>query len=78
MALWDRRRRLPFICGILLLWGCSGAQYLHEEPPAGTIPAGKVVYVDDGTCPAGEVKQLTGGSLQTGVARQVRCVPRPR
>ena len=37
------------------------AQVLKQEPPPGTVPAGKTVLVDDGTCGAGKIKQITGG-----------------
>jgi hypothetical protein len=30
--------------------------YLKEEPPAGEMTTGKIVYVDDGSCPQGQVK----------------------
>jgi hypothetical protein len=53
-------------------------EYLKEEPPKGTLPYRKVVYVDDGTCPRGEVKEVTGGSQEKSVPRTVRCVKRPR
>jgi hypothetical protein len=52
-------------------------EYLKQEPPSGTLPYGKVVYVDDGTCPSGEVKEITGGSQEKSIARKVRCVKRP-
>ncbi|HEY7204685.1 MAG TPA: DUF6719 family protein [Methylomirabilota bacterium] len=52
-------------------------EYLKEEPPTGSIPYRKVVYVDDGTCPKGEVKEITGGSQTKSIPRQVRCVKRP-
>jgi len=61
---------LPSVCQ-------AKVEYLKEEPPKGTIPLGKIVYVDDGTCPSGEVKEMTGGSLQRSIPRQVRCVKRP-
>ena len=54
------------------------AEYLKEDPPAGTLPYRKVVYVDDGSCPAGEVKEITGGSQDKSIPRMVRCVKRPR
>ncbi|MEP6942633.1 MAG: DUF6719 family protein [Betaproteobacteria bacterium] len=61
---------LPYLCEV-------NAEILKEEPPKGSIPYGKVVYVDDGTCPLGEVKEITGGDQRRGVPRQVRCVKRP-
>jgi hypothetical protein len=61
---------LPFAC-------LAAIEILKEEPPKGTIPLGKVVYVDDGTCPSGEVKEITGGDMRRSIPRQVRCVKRP-
>ena len=61
---------LPSVCQ-------AKVEYLKEEPPPGSIPLGKIVYVDDGTCPSGEVKEITGGSLQRSIPHQVRCVKRP-
>jgi hypothetical protein len=52
-------------------------EYLKEEPPTGSVPYRKIVYVDDGTCPKGEVKEITGGSQAKSVPRKVRCVKRP-
>ena len=52
-------------------------RYLKDEPPKGSVPYGKIVYVDDGTCPSGEVKEITGGSQAKSIARKVRCVKRP-
>ena len=52
-------------------------EYLKEEPPTGSVPYRKVVYVDDGTCPSGQVKEITGGSQTRSVPRKVRCVKRP-
>lgn len=53
------------------------AEYLKEEPPAGSVPYRKVVYVDDGTCPQGQIKEITGGSQTKSVPRKVRCIKRP-
>ena len=61
---------LPTVCR-------AGVEYLKEEPPKGTIPFGKVVYVDDGTCPSGQVKEITGGDQRKSIPRKVRCVKRP-
>jgi hypothetical protein len=52
-------------------------EYLKEEPPTGSLPHRKIVYVDDGTCPKGEVKEITGGSQAKSIPRKVRCVKRP-
>ncbi len=74
----------PVIAAVLCLAAPSFAQterkieYLKEEPPAGSVPYRKVVYVDDGTCPNGQVKEITGGSQAQSIPRQVRCVKRPR
>ena len=57
--------------------GQRKAEYLKEEPRRGSIPQGKVVYVDDGACPRGEVKRITGGNREKGIPREVRCVKRP-
>ncbi|WP_429484596.1 DUF6719 family protein [Paraburkholderia youngii] len=51
--------------------------YPEEEPPAGTIPYGMVIYVDDGTCPAGQIKQVIGGNDSLGIPRKRACVPLP-
>ena len=56
----------------------AGVEYLKQDPPKGSLPYGKIAYVDDGSCPAGEVKEVTGGSDQKSVPRAVRCVKRPR
>lgn len=55
----------------------AAVEYLKEEPPKGSVPHGKVVYVDDGTCPKGMVKQVTGGNRSKSIPRKVRCVKRP-
>lgn len=52
-------------------------EYLKVEPPKGTLPFRKIVYVDDRTCPRGEVKEITGGSQEKSIPRTVRCVKRP-
>ena len=71
------------IAAVLCLATSSFAQterkieYLKEEPPAGSVPYRKIVYVDDGTCPNGQVKEITGGSQAKSIPRQVRCVKRP-
>lgn len=66
--------------GLLLSSPCQSqtkVEYLKVEPPKGSVPYRKVVYVDDGTCPKGEVKEITGGSQEKSVPRTVRCVKRP-
>jgi len=52
-------------------------EYLTQEPPKGSLPHRKVVYVDDRSCPKGEVKEITGGSERQSIPRKVRCVKRP-
>jgi Family of unknown function (DUF6719) len=71
-------QRLLAVVVPLATVACTGIQYLTVEPPAGAIPTGKIVYVDDGTCPQGEVKEVTGGSLHASIPRTVRCVERPQ
>lgn len=69
-----------FTLGFLVSFPCQSqtkVEYLKEEPPKGSVPLRKVVYVDDGTCPKGEVKEITGGSQEKSIPRQVRCVKRP-
>lgn len=51
--------------------------YATAEPPAGTIPYGRVILVDDGTCPVGQIKRVTGGNNDLGIPRMRACVPRP-
>lgn len=70
------------LCGIGLAFLLSRSAWadvdvLKEEPPKGSLPRGKVVYVDDGVCPIGEVKEIIGGSEVKGIPRKVRCVKRP-
>ena len=71
------------LAGVLCLATSALAQserkieYLEKEPPPGSLPRGKVVYVDDRTCPKGEVKEITGGSKDKSLLRTVRCVKRP-
>ena len=53
-------------------------EMLKEEPPKGSLPFGKIVYVDDRSCPKGEVKEIVGGNQERSIPRRVRCVKRPR
>ena len=41
------------LCFVLssLARGERKVEYLKQEPPAGSVPYRKIVYVDDGTCP---------------------------
>jgi hypothetical protein len=52
---------------------------LKQDPPVGTLKAGKVVLVDDGSCGPGQIKKIIGGSniggAGPGTARQVMCIP---
>jgi hypothetical protein len=49
---------------------------LRKEPPAGSVPTGSSVLVDDGSCPRGMIKEITGGNLERNVPRGRRCVTR--
>ena len=72
---------LTAILAFLVSFSCHSqtkVEYLKEEPPSGSVPFRKVVYVDDGTCPEGEVKEITGGSQEKSIPRKVRCVKRHR
>lgn len=48
--------------------------FLRSLPPAGTIPFGQVVYVDDGGCPAGQIKRVVGGDNSRGIPRVIDCI----
>jgi len=48
----------------------------RREPPAGSVPWGKTVLVDDGTCPQRLIKQITGGNMKYGIHRKRKCIPR--
>lgn len=68
------------VLGFLVSFPCQSqtkVEYLKEEPPKGSVPHRKIVYVDDGTCPKAEVKEITGGSETKSIPRKVRCVKRP-
>jgi hypothetical protein len=63
--------------------GICNAQVLTKEPPAGQLPAGAVVLVDDGKCGKGKIKQVTGGSnmrggqmVAGGSGRTRKCIPK--
>jgi hypothetical protein len=65
------------VWSVLLLIGLAGCQsVLKEEPPKGTLAAGRKVLVDDGSCPAGQVKQVTGATAGTQRVRE--CIPMPK
>jgi hypothetical protein len=53
------------------------SQFLTALPPAGSIPYGQIVYVNDGGCPTGQLKQVIGGNNSRGIPRQITCVPIP-
>ncbi len=80
--------RAPLLWALVVLAVSAGPALagpppmLSREPPAGQLPGGTSVYVDDHTCPAGEVKLVTGGHNRGrgghGTAGRTRkCVPRP-
>jgi len=48
--------------------------FMRELPPPGTIPYGKVIYVDDGQCPVGRIKKVTGGNMDLDIPRRIECV----
>ena len=52
-------------------------ELLKEEPPKGSVPFDKIVYVDDRSCPKGDVKEIVGGNQEKSIPRRVRCVKRP-
>jgi hypothetical protein len=63
----------------------SSTETLKQEPPAGSLPAGQTVLVDDGSCPSGQIKRITGGSninisagqyIAGGAPRQRKCIKR--
>jgi len=69
-------KRYLILGGLLFsIVGCQSTP-LTAEPPAGTLPQGKKVLVDDGSCPAGQIKQITGGNGNS-VPRKRECVARP-
>lgn len=67
------RKLIACLAVATTLTGCNTIQ--KTEPPAGTLPTGKKVLVDDGTCPAGQVKEVIGST--PGVPRKKSCVPHP-
>jgi hypothetical protein len=69
--------RTALAMAAVLCFATASVEYLKEEPPTGSVPYRRIVYVDDGTCPKGEVKEITGGSQVKSVPRKVRCVKRP-
>jgi len=78
----SRPRHFAALCTLGVLMPAAAVAIAQEASPRdvparGSVPYGKVVYVDDGSCPPGEIKEIRGGSKERGVARQVRCVTRP-
>jgi len=63
---------------VLILAGLSAgcSQTRTAEPPAGSLPFGQTVLVDDGSCPEGQIKQVTGGNGST-IPRKRECIARP-
>ena len=55
---------------------CNAQAVVKQEPPAGNLPSGAVVLVDDGTCGKGKVKQVTGGnhSAMNPTPRTRKCI----
>jgi hypothetical protein len=66
----------------LLVGGSSlcGAEVLKQEPPAGSVPLGQKVLVDDGTCGPGKIKEITGGSndRMNPIRRGSRCIAKKK
>jgi hypothetical protein len=70
--------RLALVAIVANCAACASIEPLSETPQDRNLPAGRVVYVDDGSCPNGEVKRVTGGNQNKGIARETTCVPRPK
>jgi hypothetical protein len=49
---------------------------LIAEPPAGQLPIGSTVLVDDRACDADHIKQLIAGDIHKSIPRVRNCVPR--
>lgn len=69
--------------GILALGiAAAVAQTMKQEPPAGALPCGQAVLVDDGTCGKGKIKKVVGGcdigrgAAAGAVGRRKSCVKR--
>ena len=80
---WKRGVSLAMLVAVMGGSGCTmltpiSVEYLKQDPPPGSIPQGKVVYVDDGQCPDGQVKKLIGGNAGKNIPRHVECVRRPQ
>lgn len=81
--------RLKIAASVLTLTAfpaMAAPEILKREPPAGSLPAGVTVLVDDGKCPRGQIKEVTGGGNMggsswrsggtQGASRYRRCIPR--
>lgn len=67
-------------CVAAMAFAASSASWaqtsvLTQEPPAGTLKTGEIVYVDDGSCPKGQIKQVAGAQNRHS-PRTRRCVAR--
>ena len=70
--------------GLIMSSVAQAAPILRHEPPAGKLPAGESVLVDNGKCPHGEILKITAGAnrsvstgtTRTGSKRIYKCVPR--
>ncbi|MBV7598291.1 DUF6719 family protein [Aeromonas sp. sia0103] len=83
VVIWKKALLSGGLLLVGLVSGCANfapthIEYLSQDPPPGTIPYGRVVYVDDGQCPDGQVKRLIGGDASKNIPRHVECVPRPQ
>ncbi|MCC0000052.1 MAG: hypothetical protein M9883_14295 [Methylobacteriaceae bacterium] len=80
------RHFLIAIAIVIAFEATARAQILKREPPAGQLPAGVTVLVDDGRCPKGQIKEVTGGGNMggssyvsggtQGASRTRRCIRR--
>jgi len=80
------RHMLIAFAALFVLATSACAEILKREPPAGQLPAGVTVLVDDGRCPKGQIKEVTGGGNMgsgsyrsggtQGASRTRRCIPR--
>jgi hypothetical protein len=56
----------------------AAQQILKKEPPIPALKEGQRILVDNGSCPAGQVQEIRGGNVVKHIARNYRCVPRPK
>ncbi|MGD0643040.1 MAG: DUF6719 family protein [Roseiarcus sp.] len=76
-GVWTVRSLVGAACWLIASsasWAQTGV--LTQEPPAGGLKSGEIVYVDDGHCPKGKVKQVVGADTMSG-HRTRCCVARP-